>query len=613
MASKGNIEMDVVVEDQTSVGLASAQKNIDNFTTKNAKSSKSLKKDWSGLGDLFSTLLPRGMQRTVRSFRSTSRSVGRLSKSFKVLKAAWASVGIGLAIIAVEQLIENWDKLSEAIGISSAADKRNAEITKRSNEQRQEITNSLIAQQEAYLSVLDDEYASEQQRAVAIEKLNENLNGLIDTEADLETQREQARVGVQATIRFQNAQIENAAALEKVEKARAAQQEGESLWFERKIDTVKRLAKDVADAEENAATWAETLTFQTVEYNKRVGEANQLITDRADAEKEAARLKAESLRQEEANAKYLADLEKKLNEEILLNSIESEQLREEKVLELRMQEQKKKAEDAGATAAQLQLIEQDYQNDLRKLRKRFTDEEEAEKLRNEAERIADNEALQEELFLNSLNEEEREKASAERIYNNRLEMAKGNVALLLQVQEEYLQELDIITDKYAQERLDKSQEETDEEIRIKQAGQKLLVSSTRQLFGAMEELAGENAEQAKAFAIADVLLAQAVSTANAIRAASQASGDPYTLVANIIVAVASIVSAFVGVRQLLEEAGASGGGFGGGGGVAPTAALVPEQVSRTESVGKSFVVQSDLEGANLQANQLYNQTALGGG
>ena len=278
-----------------------------------------------------------------------------------------------------------------------------------------------------------------------------------------------------------------------------------------------------------------------------------------------------------------------------------------------MEEQRKKAEDAGATAAQLFLIEQDYQNDLRKLRKRFTDEEEAEKLRNEAERIADNEALQEELFLNSLNEEEREKASAERIYNNRLEMAKGNVALLLQVQEEYLQDLEIITDKYAQERLDKSQEETDEELAIKKQGRDLLVKGTRQLFGAMEELAGENAEQAKAFAIADVLLAQAVATANAIVAASKAAGDPYTLVANIIVAVASIVSAFVGVRQLLEEAGASGGGFGGGGGVAPTGALVPEQVSRTESVGKSFVVQSDLEGANLQANQLYNQTALGGG
>jgi hypothetical protein len=279
-----------------------------------------------------------------------------------------------------------------------------------------------------------------------------------------------------------------------------------------------------------------------------------------------------------------------------------------------MEEQKKKAEDAGATAAQLLLIEEDYQNDLRKLRKRFTDEEEAEKLRNEAERIADNEALQEELYLSSLSDEERERANAESRYNDRLEMAKGNVALLLQVQEEYLQDLDIITDKFAQERLDKSQEETDEEIRIKQAGQKLLVSSTRQLFGAMEELAGENAEQAKAFAIADVLLAQAVSTANAIRAASQSSGDPYSLVANIIVAVASIVTAFVGVKQLLEEAGASGGGFGrGGGGVAPTAALVPEQVSRTESVGKSFVVQSDLEGANLQANQLYNQTALGGG
>ena len=38
------------------------------------------KKDWGGFVDIFSNLLPRGMQRTIRGFKSTTRSVGRLSK-----------------------------------------------------------------------------------------------------------------------------------------------------------------------------------------------------------------------------------------------------------------------------------------------------------------------------------------------------------------------------------------------------------------------------------------------------------------------------------------------------------------------------------------------------
>ena len=71
------------------------------------------------------------------------------------------------------------------------------------------------------------------------------------------------------------------------------------------------------------------------------------------------------------------------------------------------------------------------------------------------------------------------------------------------------------------------------------------------------------------------------------------------------------MGAFVGVKAILQEADA--GSIGGGGGVPSTTPLVPDQVSRTETTGKAFVVQSDLEGAALQANQLYSQTALGGG
>ena len=82
---------------------------------------------------------------------------------------------------------------------------------------------------------------------------------------------------------------------------------------------------------------------------------------------------------------------------------------------------------------------------------------------------------------------------------------------------------------------------------------------------------------------------------------------------------AAVLGAFVGVKAILNEATDGGGGNvgGGGGGRSNVQALVPTGVARLDSPeegnNQAFVVQSELEGANMQANNMYQQSSLNPG
>jgi hypothetical protein len=102
MARNTDVLIRVVGVNDTDAATNAAIENVEAVGRATSRTSREAKKDWGGVSDLFSSVLPRGLQRTMRQFKSTTRSVGRLSKSFKVLKAAWAGIGIGLAIIALE-------------------------------------------------------------------------------------------------------------------------------------------------------------------------------------------------------------------------------------------------------------------------------------------------------------------------------------------------------------------------------------------------------------------------------------------------------------------------------------------------------------------------------
>jgi uncharacterized protein YdbL (DUF1318 family) len=587
MARNTDVLIRVVGVNDTDAATNAAIENVEAVGRATSRTSREAKKDWGGVSDLFSSVLPRGLQRTMRQFKSTTRSVGRLSKSFKVLKAAWAGIGIGLAIIALEKIIENWDKITEALGFYN----KEAEETKRLNLKIAESQGRLTSEMQGYLSVIKKVSSTEEERVGAVNALNRQLGKYIDTEADAITQQKQALALSELALEMDKQAILVSEQKEKVAKLETTAA-SKDLFFaipaQNKLHKQRKILQEL------------TTTQLGLE-----GKLSQLLLERSDAEKArleaekiAAKVRADLAKQAQADADYLADLEKRISEEIMLAKIEDEQKRAEEELKLRTKEQVMKALAAGATAEQLLLIEEKYLLDLADLREGFKEDDPNAKT---PEQIAqEQQALQDEMFLILMSEQDREETLLMQKYDRRIELANGNRELELEAEKIFLDEMEALT------------EDSEAKIQsIKEAGIKATVNAARGLFSVMGKMAEDGSEQAKALAITDVLLAQAVSLANGIKVASKAAKDPFTLVAGIITAISAVMGAFVGVKAILNEAGASAGG--GGGGVPSTTPLVPDQVSRTETTGKTFVVQSDLEGAALQANQLYSQTALGGG
>ena len=590
---------------ETDTATSEAVENMEAVENAARRTSRETKKDWGGVTDLFSSVLPRGLQRTVRQFKSTNRSVGRLSKSFKVLKAAWASIGIGLIIIALEQIVENWDKITEALGFYNAE----AERTKEINIEQNKAIAQLNAETKGYISLLKESTTTTEQQAEAVEFLNKKFGDYIDTEAAVEEQVKQVNEIMAQREAVIKAQIEVASRQADFEEKNYvktnARVKDEKKFFETLADAKIRLDKEEQDAKDRLNEATLILTTTTSEYNKIIGVGTEREDERAAAvrkrledEKMAAKIRADLARQAQADADYLADLEKRISEEIMLAKIEDDQKRAEEELKLRTKEQVMKALAAGATAEQLLLIEEKYLMDLADLKESYREEDFDEK---SPEQVAqEQQALQDEIFLALMNEKDREETLLMQKYDRRIELANGNHELELEAEKLFLADMEALT------------EDSEKKIQsIKEAGIKATVSAARGLFSTMGRMAEDGSEQAKALAITDVLLAQAVSLANGIKVATKSAATPYDMAAGIITAITAVMGAFVGVDAILNEAGTSSGG--GGGGVPSTTPLVPEQVSRTETTGKAFVVQSDLEGAALQANQLYSQTALGGG
>lgn len=649
MAKAAKLDMTVDVVNNAEAGLQEVEKSVERTAQSMQKAGKKTNKDWSGVTDLFSTLLPRGMQRSIRGFKSSMRSVGRLSKSFKVLKAAWASVGIGLAILAVEALIENWDKLTDALGFTSAANREAAEEYK-------EIAGSLAAAKNEgteYLQILLTSKEGTEAYNLALEKVIATYGNAIDKEADLNTQRHQAMTLAMAKIALDETLIEKQQKKRqmdekdaKVLEMQAAARRDETTDFTLQM---KLMAESIALREEiNDLTVTELAQEATLSdlIDKNVDKERKRADDKKKAEADLKKLKAESDREAEANAKYLANLEKTLSEEIMLAKIEDEEERQLKVLELRLADDRKKLEEAGGNWEDLLLLAEMYEIDKAAIEKSFKAEKDAEDEADRQQALADEQALEDEMYMirtdgrdreltaeqlkyeeeimMSFDAQAKEELRAQQEFDARMLKAGENQELIKMVEEEYENQLTAITAKGESDRAKIVADGQAKELALKKAGQKLLKDATRQLFGTLEQLAGENQKAAQAFAITGVLLAQAVSLANAIAGATSAAKDtgpgaPYALAAYIITMVSSVLGAFVGVKAILSEAtDGAGGSVGGGGGGRPNVqALVPSGVARLDSPegdsNQAFVVQSELEGANLQANNMYGQTSLNPG
>lgn len=356
---------------QLKVQSKEAQKSLEDFAKSLEKTqetasqaAKKPQKDWKGLADLFTGLLPRNLQGLLRTFKTTERGVQRVSKSFKALKSAWASIGIGLFIIALEELVANWDAISDAIGLTSEEQRRNEKIAQ---SQAQAYAN-LNSQTRGYIAVLEDQFSTEESVAGAVDALNKSLGNVIDTEATREEQLKQATTALDAKQKAEQQEI-------KVRELQAAMLEDELTLAQDLVDArvfIGRFGEWTAQSERNQKKRlqaSQDLQKELEEETKLLAEATQEYRDLQEQSKETADARRKEQTETEAAsraaeqaAKRAADARQKIEQETAEFLEEVGKTEEEREVLRLERKQKREREDAQ----QAQLNAEEYTRLLKK-------------------------------------------------------------------------------------------------------------------------------------------------------------------------------------------------------------------------------------------------------
>lgn len=611
--------------DDTSEAASEAVKNIQKVGKAGKTAAKGTKKDWGGVLDLFTSFLPRGLQRTIRQFKSSSRAVGRLSKSFKFLKLSIAALGLPALLILLEYLIANWQKITDALGFTSEANRQAAADFKELSGALAEVNN----QATAYLDIL---YTIGEEQSViqgTLKKLNQEFGNAIDLEADLNTQKEQALALVtkKATLDEINIRLKQQENKLNEKSARILElrnkNEREGLTTA-EIQEFNKLKEETARIEQKIVDFKISQIKAEDDLNKVIKENTDRIKERDEAARKAEKARLDAIRKRQ-EIEAMAEKQRKKDLEFvqmtLIEQVEAQRTQAMEKLAKDEDDLARKQLHKRQTDLEIEFIERGaLEEEMVQLRKNNAIELEAFELdvlnrklqreQDEIDRIKhQQEQLRSELFQAGLTAEEKEDEAIRARYVKRMEMANGNRDLERQAKEQFDKEMLALTEKNEAKIL---KAQTD--------AKKKLVGETRNLLGQLESMAEEGSAKQKALAVTDVLLAQAVSIAEAIKGANKAASAsgpaaPLLQAAYMISMVGSVVAGFANIKNILQEAGASSGGGGiGTGGSSPTRPLIPENVARTETISdpiRTFVVASELEGANLASSYLDKQTTLG--
>ncbi len=624
MATVNQIKIVVEAEDKASAPIERATESTRRLGRATRDVTRESKKDWSGLGDLFGRVLPRNLQQLTRGFKGTQRQVGRLSKSFKVLKTAWASIGIGLVIIALEAIVENWDKISESLGLYN----KEAEETEELNNKIASSTAEMARSAKAYADKIRYASTTEEERKIAVEGLNRALGAGIDIEADRATQIEQSAALISANEKLIKAQTKSQ------EAENTAQEEGDRIRAKRWKDLgfLEKMSMGVSEfkaqqAAEIAVFDNEALKLKSLAITAE-GELNEVITatnatidkrkesvlegEKTAREADAARKKG--IAAAAADAKWLANQRITIDQETQLRLIQDEEKRDLRSLEMQHEEAKAELEIRGGTLIDKLELEQKYLMDKAEIEATYREEEAIT-----AQQVLDDQiALEDELYELGLDAQEREELAAQQLYDRRVALAGDDEGLIKQATQALVDDLDVINVDAAK----KLREEDAKTQKLKMQASLMTVNAARNALGTLGDLAEEGSKEAKALAIVDIMLAQAVSVANAIAGATTAATatGPAVLVATplfIAQMVGTVLASFAGVKSVLNKAGATGGGVGsGGGGAARRGAMaqapqvpLPARLDSPDNM-QAYVVQSQLQGQMNAQVRLNGQIVL---
>ena len=618
-----DMNFNLIGVDKVTPAAEKAAKSLDSLSQKAdsagkrvGKTGRTATKDWAGLGDLFSGLLPRGLTRTLRQFKSTQRSVARLSKGFKGLKSAIASTGIGLLVVALGAIVGYWDDISAAI--SSASDEtdklveENKELVQAANDQLEAISateNILKLQGATEEEILAMRMAATDEAIAAQRVMIESLK----TQQEEQTKAAQkASDTVAGILMLLTAPV--AAALTAIDAISAGlvkigALEEATNFAEGFYTGVGDMLFDPEGIEEDGQKAIDEAEEQLQRLeNTRAGYQLRANKNEEQAEAEAQKKRDDAARKREQDAQFVADRLVKIQEEMYLAMIEDDIMQQKERRRLQYEADQAELKARGATFSQLLVLKQQYDMDIEALDQQALDRKNAK----EKERLDKEAQLAEELRQKNLTEKQLEEEAAFAEFERQEELAGTNDALLLEAFEAYQAQKDSINEKYKQKEIDENQEVIDLEIQGRQA----LAKGVSGVFKQMGRLAEQNSQEQKALAVADVLLNQAIAMANAVRGASDTAKDPISLGVLITTMVGGVLSSFASIKGILDQAGTSGGSVGGGSSRQTRSGFDTQSTapmpSRLQSEGgmQAYVVQSQLEGQAMQAQQLTSKTTL---
>jgi len=577
---------------------------------------------WSGLTRVFTQFLPRGLQKVIRSFTSTQKAVSRASKTFKVLRGAIISTGIGALVVALGLLIENWEKITKLLsGVTEEQEKYNATIQAGS----QAVEDYNYRNQE-YIDIVNDVTASTDLREQALLNLSKTIKEAQGLDVDSAEDLKRLNIATERHTHLLRLRGEQEEMLKQVAELRKERDE-------QKLNLLELMAGEEGRAQylaEKKAVFDEKINDLLERYNglqgDRLGlekevqdELERQAKEKADikaAEAESARAEAEAKRVREdaerkriQDAEFLADRLLKIQESMHLAMIEDDIMQQKERRRLQYLADQADLEARNASFLQLLALKQQYDMDIAEIDGRVEDE----KARKEKERLDKEARLKEEFRQKTLTEKQLEEEEALAEFQRQEELAGTNDALVLEAFEAFQMQKEAINEKYNQQEIDANQEVIDLEIEGRQA----LAKGVSGLFNQMGKLAEQNSKEQKALAVADVLLNQAVAMANAIRSASKTAKDPISLGVLITTMVGGVLSSFASIKGILNQAQAGGGGsVGGGGGGGQTrstfqdlnTAPLPARMSTPDA--QAYVVQSQLEGQSMMSEQVRQKSTL---
>lgn len=612
--------------------LDKLQKKMDETKEKAGDAPKEAKKDWLGLANLFSSVLPRNLQGLIRGFQGKERSVKRLGVSFKFLKTQLAALGLPLLLMLIEKIIENWDTLARAMSGTTEGMVAFGEAVKAGNEA---VDDFIRANETAYKSVLNNK-ASVDDLAVAYKELGKEIDIFRDLNAASESDQRRAQNVMTDHLGLLK---DETTARELLAQIKEYETKGERAWYDIFSDSNEERKESLKTMKESYAAMQVNIRVQQqlldAERERIAGEkklAEEAERERQQKEKDAEKARERAIAEAQRKREERAKLSKELDREEELAALEGLD-RIMKEIEFRRQDALAEAREIEATREQIAQINARY------------DAEESQAFWDAFERAQEDRKQAEEIEVQ--NREQRFKDEQEAIRDQHDAIAQIEKALededdpLVKLENEamriamHYEELFALAEKYNLDVVELERQMNEDLAAINKKyiestttsrleGLEAMESGARKLMGGIEDIAKEGGATQKALAVTSILLDQGKAMASAIAGATSAAaatgpGAPLALAGYIASMVGTVLSSFVSIKKILSQAGASSRGIGGGGGGASgggtaVQALVPTMPDQTPQIQlppiETFVVQSNLQGMQLQANQMGMRSSL---